>query len=127
VGDDCSLENQTTIIKPENILQLSAIATPTPASLVLAQLFTDGYNEDPFPNNILKLIQDSAKHCRDISLAEGDEHNNLLRYHQRIWVPNYEPLKVHLLQQHHDVPAAGYPSRSKTLEYLCRNYTWLKM
>jgi hypothetical protein len=127
VGDDCSLENQTTIIKPENILQLSAMATLTPASPALAQLFTDGYNEDPFPNKILKLIQDGAKHCREISLAECDEHNNLLRYHQRIWVPNYELLKLYLLQQHHDVPAAEHPGRSKTLEYLSRNYTWPKM
>jgi hypothetical protein len=126
-GDDRSLENQITIIKPKNILQLSAMATPTPASPALAQLFTDGYNEDPFPNKILKLIRDGAKHCRKISLAECDEHNNLLHYRQRIWVPNYEPLKLHLLQQHHDVPAAGHPGRSKTLEYLCRNYTWPKM
>jgi hypothetical protein len=126
-ADDCSLENQTTIIKPENILQLSAMATSTLSSPVLAQLFTNGYNEDPFPNKILKLIQDGAKHCREISLAECDEHNNLLRYHQRIWVLNYEPLKLDLLQQHHDIPAAGHPSRSKTLEYLCRNYTWPKM
>jgi hypothetical protein len=63
VGDDHSLENQTIIIKPENILQLSATATLTPASPALVQSFTDGYNEDPFPNRILKLIQDSAKHC----------------------------------------------------------------
>jgi hypothetical protein len=77
-GDDRSLENQTTIIKPENILQLSAMATPTLASPALVQLFTDGYNEDLFPTKILKLIQDSAKHCREISLAECDEHNNLL-------------------------------------------------
>jgi hypothetical protein len=126
-GDDWSLENQTTIIKPENILQLSAMATPTPASPALAQLITDGYNEDPFPNKILRLIQDGAKHCREISLAEYDEHNNLLRYRQTIWIPNYEPLKLHLLQQHDDVPAAGHPGRSKTLEYLCQNYTWPKM
>jgi hypothetical protein len=123
VGDDHSLENQTTIIKPENILQLSAMATSTPASPALAQLFTDSYNEDPFPNKILKLIRDGTKHCREISLAACDEHNNLLYYCQRIWVPNYEPLKLHLLQQHYDVLAAGHPCRSKTLEYLCRNYT----
>jgi hypothetical protein len=127
VGDDRSLENQTTIIKPENILQLSATATPTPASPALAQSFTHGYNEDPFRNKILKLIRDGAKHCRKISLAEYDEHNNLLWYRQRIWVPNYKPLKLHLLQQHYDVPAAGHPGRSKTLEYVCRKYTWPKM
>jgi hypothetical protein len=96
--DDFSLKNETTIIKPKNILQLSAIATPTLVSPALAQLFTNGYNEDPFPNKILKLIRDGAKHCMEISLAECDEHNNLLHYCQRIWVPNYKPLKLHLLQ-----------------------------
>jgi hypothetical protein len=99
------------------------MATPTLASPVLAQLCNNGYNEDPFLNKILKLIQDGAEYCREISLAEYDEHNNLLHYHQRIWVPNYELLKLHLWQQHHDIPAVGYPGRSKTLEYLCQNYT----
>jgi hypothetical protein len=60
------------------------MTTPILASPALVQLFTDGYNEDPFPNKILKLIQDGAKHCREISLAECDEHNNLLHYRQRI-------------------------------------------
>jgi hypothetical protein len=32
VEDDYSIENQMSVIKPENILQLSAIATCTPAS-----------------------------------------------------------------------------------------------
>jgi hypothetical protein len=84
VGDNHSLENQRTIIKPENILQFSAMATLTLASPVLVQLFTDGYNEDSFPNKILKLIRNGAKHSREISLAECDEHNNLLHYRQRI-------------------------------------------
>jgi hypothetical protein len=56
VGDNYSLENQTTIIKPKNTLQLSAIAILTLDSPVLVQSFTDSYNEDLFPNNILKLI-----------------------------------------------------------------------
>jgi hypothetical protein len=103
------------------------MATLTPASPALIQLFTDGYNKDAFPNKILKLSRDGDTHCRDISLAECDKHNNILRYCQRIWVPNYEPLKLHVLQQQHNVLAIGHPSRSKTLEYLCRNYTWPKM
>jgi hypothetical protein len=119
VGDDRSLENQITIIKPENILQLSAMVTPTPASPVLAQLFTDSYNKDLCPNKILKFIRDSAKHCREISLIEYDEYNNLLHYCQRIWVLNYEILKLHLLQQHHNILATGHPGRSKTFKYLC--------
>jgi hypothetical protein len=56
VGDDHSLKNQTTMIKYKNILYLSAMATLTSVSPVLIQSFTDGYNKDPFPNKILKLI-----------------------------------------------------------------------
>jgi hypothetical protein len=103
------------------------MAMLTLGSPALVQLFTDGYNEDPFQNKILKLIRDGAKYCQDISLAECDEHNNLLHYCQRIWVLYYEPFKLHLLQQHHDVLATGYPSRSKTREYLSQNYTWPKL
>jgi hypothetical protein len=98
LGDEYSLQKQTIIIKPKYILELSAIATPIPASRVLAELFTNSYNKDPFTNKILKLIRDSAKYYREISLTEYNEYNNLLYYCQRIWVPNYEPLKLHLLQ-----------------------------
>jgi hypothetical protein len=122
VGDDYSLENQTTIIKPENILQLSAMATLTLASPVLVQLFTNSYNEDPFPNKILKLIWDGTKYCREISLVECDKHNNLLHYCQGILILNYKPLKLYLLQQHYDILAVEYLGRIKTLKYLCQNY-----
>jgi hypothetical protein len=127
VRDDYSLENQTTVIKPENILQLSATATLTSATSTVIQVFTDGYKEDPFPNEIVKLLRDGTKQRWEISLAECDENNNLLHYCQRIWVPNYEPLKLYLLQQHHDIPATGHPGRSKTVQYLCQNYTWPRM
>jgi hypothetical protein len=63
------------------------------------------------------------KYFQEISLAECNEHKNLIHYHQRIWVPDYELLKLYLLQQHYDVLAAGHPGRSKTLKYLCQNYT----
>jgi transposase InsO family protein len=31
------------------------------------------------------------------------------------------------MQQHHDIPIAGYPGRSTTVEYHSRTYTWPKM
>jgi hypothetical protein len=91
VLDNGSLKNQIIIIKPENILYLSAMAIFTLASPALVQLFTHGYNEDPFPNKILKLIEGSTKYCCEISLTECDEQNNLLYYCHRIWfhITNY--------------------------------------
>jgi hypothetical protein len=60
-GDDRSLENQTIVMKPQNILYLSVTATLTPTSLILVRLFTDVYKEDVLPNKILKVLRDSIK------------------------------------------------------------------
>jgi hypothetical protein len=60
-GDTRSLENQTIVMKPQNILHLSVIATLTLTSLILVRLFTDVYKEDVLPNKILKLLRDSIK------------------------------------------------------------------
>jgi len=45
-----------------------------------------------------------------------------------VWyVPDYLPLKLQLIRDHHDTPAGGHPGRSKTLELLGRSYYWPKM
>jgi len=42
-------------------------------------------------------------------------------------VPDYTPLRLRLLQDHHQPPAIGYPGRAKTLELLTRKYYWPQM
>src|SRR5947207_13471172 len=37
------------------------------------------------------------------------------------------PLKLRLLKDHHETPAAGHSGRAKTLELLARTYFWPKM
>jgi hypothetical protein len=86
-GDDHSLENQTTIIMPENILHAST-ATPSnqldiPLVLdapILNWLFHKAYATDLFPNKVLQILRDDRKQCKDITLAECEERNNLLLY-----------------------------------------------
>ena len=39
-------------------------------------------------------------------------------------MPNHMPLKLCLIKDFHEVPAAGDPGRSKTLELLSRQYYW---
>jgi hypothetical protein len=94
---------------------------------MLNRLFHEAYATDPFPNKVLQMLRDGTKQCKDITLAEYEECNNLLLYRQQIWVPDYELLRLHLMQQHHNTPTARHPGRSKTLEYLSRTYTWPKM
>jgi hypothetical protein len=44
-----------------------------------------------------------------------------------IYVLDYIPLRVQLLQDHHDPPAVGRPGRAKTLELHARRYYWPSM
>jgi uncharacterized protein with von Willebrand factor type A (vWA) domain len=76
------LENQITIIKPENILHaLAATASNQPdTSPTFSQLFRKAYNTDPFPNQVLEMLRNGTKQCKDITLAECEEYNNLLLY-----------------------------------------------
>jgi hypothetical protein len=76
------LENQTTIIKPENILHVLAV-TPSDQSDILptlSQLFRKAYDTDPFPNKVLEMLKNGTKQCQDITLAECEEYDNLLLY-----------------------------------------------
>jgi hypothetical protein len=84
------LENQTTIIKPENILHVLA-TTPSnqpdtipapycPDAPTLISLFHEAYATNPFPNKVLQMLKDGTKQCKDITFAEYEEHDNLLLY-----------------------------------------------
>jgi hypothetical protein len=86
-GDDCSLENQTTIIKLQNILHASTTTASNQPDILpaldeptLNRLFHKAYATDPFPNKVLQMLRDGTKQCTDITLAECEEHNNLLLY-----------------------------------------------
>jgi len=51
---------------------------------------------------------------------EGD----LMLKEGKVYVPKDEELRVEIIQLHHDVPAAGYGGRWKTVELVTRNYWW---
>jgi hypothetical protein len=81
------MENQTTIIKLKNILHAftatSSNQPDIPPALdapTLNRLFHEAYATDPFPNKVLQMLRDGTKQCKDITLAECEERNNLLLY-----------------------------------------------
>ena len=66
-----------------------------------------------------------ACHCRNISLADCSEAAGRLRYRSKLYIPASDDLRLHVLRQAHDAPAAGHPGRSKTLQLIAREYFWL--
>jgi len=93
----------------------------------ISTLLAEAYLADPFPERILGLVRNGARQCKEISLADCKERDGRLIYWDCIYVPDHLPLRLRLLQDHHDPPAVGHPGRTKTLELLARRYYWPSM
>ena len=126
-GDERIIANQQAILKPQNIdksLRLLADLPQNQERPSLKTLFDLGYEADPFPSQIIQMLADNIQSSKEISLADCKVTNGQLRYRDCIYVPNYDPLRLRILQDHHDPPTMGHPGRAKTLELISRNYYW---
>lgn len=60
-----------------------------------------------------------------ISLAECKFNaRGALTFRDRVWIPDYEPLKTALIQETHDSHVTGHPGRDSTLAIINRNFFW---
>jgi transposase InsO family protein len=71
--------------------------------------------EDP----TLPRTQMAQRALARLSLEEG-----LLIQEGKIYIPNSTPIKLKILQTHHDSQTAGHQGRERTLELIARKYTW---
>lgn len=129
-GDERLMQQQKALLKPHNLppqLQIFANGLPDDDAPTLDALFVEAYDADPFPAEVIHMLQQGERHSRKITLAECGMDGDRLTYRNRLYVPEYDPLRLRLIQQHHDTPAAGHPGRSKTLELLQRGYYWKNM
>ena len=98
-----------------------------PENRRIATLLAEAYQVEEFLGRILGLLHDGTRQWKEISLADCKEMNGRLFYRDCLFVPDHTPLRLQLLQDHHDPPAMGHPGRAKTLELLARNYYWPSM
>jgi hypothetical protein len=87
---------------------------PPPDPLLAAELdrlFNQAYKADPLPNDVLRVLRDGVHQSYRITLAKCREQAGRLWYRDRLYVPNHEPLRLHLLQRHHERGACRWPSR----------------
>jgi len=80
----------------------------------LTELWTEAYQADPLPNQILTMLEQGVRHSRLISLAQCTKDSNRLRYRDGLYVPTHEPLRLGIIRENHDASPAGHPGRSKT-------------
>ena len=60
-----------------------------------------------------------------ISISECSiDDQKRLRWRDRIWIPNYEPLRTAVIQHMHDSSLTGHPGRDMTKSLISRFYAW---
>ena len=79
------------------------------------------------PRKVLKALREEKTESKLLALRDCKNRGGYLWYQKRLYIPDHEPLKLWLIQNHHDAPAAGHPGWAKTLELLTRSYYWPKM
>ncbi|KAI0995691.1 Transposon Tf2-9 polyprotein, partial [Podosphaera aphanis] len=128
------LHQSQVILKKENLEDLTLGSTTVSrrkeaisSCSALESLFNEGYKTDPFPQKILGLIRNGKQSSNEISLAECAEIDNRLTYRGKLYVPDHDQLKLHILKRYHDDPSAGHPGREKTFELISRQYHWPSM
>src|SRR6266481_5555399 len=82
----------------------------------------EGKQEDAVVKSTTELRRSKGNSVR---ASEWSEHNGLLCFRDRIYVPNDPELRRRITSQHHDTRVAGHPGRWKTLELVSHNYWWL--
>ncbi|KAM0790202.1 hypothetical protein ACM66B_005518 [Microbotryomycetes sp. NB124-2] len=113
-GGKASEQPGQTLLRP---LLLSAVFSP--ASDV-ADLIQQHLQHDPVSSRIVQdLSQDASTHA-NFELA----NNGFLLLRGKIYVLDFELLKVQLLEQAHNLRIAGHFGQAKTFELLDRNYHW---
>jgi hypothetical protein len=126
-GDERQKENFSTLIKPHDVIHLLVDNDANDNGPTLDQIFEAAYMADPFPNKVLTMLDNGTRHSREISLGECGRDDNILTFRSRLFVSNYEPLRLRLMQPHHESPVAGHPGRSKSMELLSQTFYWPQM
>jgi hypothetical protein len=124
--EDERLQHQSqTILKSQNL----NIAATNEAleTLTTKQLWLQEYREDSISDAILKDLRSQQRRFRYLTLALCIEVNDRLMYDDRIYVSSLNALRLRIVQDHHDAPAAGHSERSKTLKLISRQYFWPSM
>ncbi|SOV08098.1 uncharacterized protein UDID_17285 [Ustilago sp. UG-2017a] len=112
--------NFQTLLKPHQ-LRLAATGILTVKSDITDKI-CDALPRDPWTSSLLEQVHlGSAPPGFAINLM------NLLTYQDSVCIPEVDDLRLLIVQDRHDSPAAGHPGRRKTLSLVRRSFFWLGM
>lgn len=68
------------------------------------------------------MLHDGTKYHNDIQLAECENRDGILYFRNKRYVPQFDKLRLRLIQLAHDSIAKGHPGLAKCHELVSRNY-----
>jgi hypothetical protein len=125
-GDDRLVEQHKAMLKLHNLsdeLQLWEAVLAAPHS-ALSQDILKATQTNPFAQRIITALFEGKQHSRVITLSECQVHNGCLYYQHCLYVPTDVTLRLRIIQNNHDIPAAGHPRRARTLDLIRQHYFW---
>ena len=120
VGTNKDNENQV-LIKDNWIRNMYEVVVEGPEVEIIEKIKRARSKDEDVVRVVEKMKKAGVKELRgnewkieeDIVLKEG-----------KVYVLKNEELRAEVIQLHHDVPAAGYGERWKTVELVMKNYWW---
>ncbi|SOV04978.1 uncharacterized protein UDID_17813 [Ustilago sp. UG-2017a] len=112
--------NFQTLLKPHQ-LRLAATGILTVKSDITDKI-RDALPRDPWTSSLLEQV-----HLGSAPPGFAINSMNLLTYQDSVCVPEVDDLRLLIVQDRHDSPAAGHPGRRKTLSLVRRSFFWLGM
>ena len=109
--------------------------TENPITKALKELIEEAYERDETVQDIIVAKKKELRKLplnlikRGLKLAMGDHkiENDKLYVKGRLYVPNHETLRLHLLQKHHEPPLQGHPGYKSMYQTIRENYFWFEM
>jgi transposase InsO family protein len=94
----------------------------------LEELWVKAKEDDKMYQQWIKDLQAGRRQWsipnQNVSIAECKVINDQIYRRNQILVPEYEPLRTHILQQLHDSPTLGHPGRDALASAIRREFFW---
>lgn len=107
--------------RPDHLNEINVLNKSEVKNDELLTQIKECYQKDRITSEALRVLK-QGKSFQSLVIKD-----DLLLKDSRIYVPNYQSLKVKLLQEAHDSPIAGHVGSVKTIELVSRDYYWPNM
>ena len=128
--DDGTSDNEgVVLLKPQSFV-VAALSGLTVAGeeVGIVDDIKSAIRESELDEPASRVVKELKKgNTRSVRSAEWDQHDGLLFFRGKVYVPPSKELRRRIVAQHHDSRVAGHKGRFKTLELVTRNYWWPQM